>query len=77
MKVYEILSLAPEMMKMLHESGIKADDYRWIELYREYRKMKRNGDKTVYVVAVLSERYQICERKVYKVLKRMEQDCQV
>ena len=77
MKVYEILSLAPEILKTLHKSGIKADDYRWIDLYRDYREMKRTGNKTVYIVAVLGERYNICERKVYKVLKRMQQDCQI
>ena len=76
MKVYEILSLAPEMLKMPHMSGIKADDYKWIDMYREYREMKSKGDKMVYIVAVLSERYNVCERKVYKVIRRMQQDCQ-
>ena len=77
MKVYEILSLAPEMLKMLHMSGIKADDYKWIDMYREYREMKSKGDKMAYIVAVLSERYKVCERKVYKVIRRMQQDCQI
>ena len=77
MKVYEIISLAPEMLKTLHESGIKPDDYKYINLYHEYTKIKKQGNKTVYAVAVLSSRYGICERKVYKIIKRMEQDCQM
>ncbi len=77
MKVYEILSLAPEMLKTLHESGIKPDDYKYINLYHEYREIKKHGNKTVYAVAVLSSRYGICERKVYKILRRMETDCQL
>lgn len=77
MKVYEILSLAQEILKTLHESGSKSDDYKWMGLYHDYMRMKHEGNKTVYIVAVLSDRYKICERKVYKVLKRMEKDCQV
>lgn len=77
MKVYEILSLAPEFMKRLHDLGISQDDFRWLDLYREYLKMKAAGEKTVYIVAALSERYRCCERKVYKVIRSMERDCQI
>ena len=75
MKVYEILSLAPELLKTLHESGIKNDDYKWLDLFRDFTKMIQNGDKMVYIVAILSERYNICERKVYKIIKRMKREC--
>ena len=77
MKVYEILSLNPEFLKRLHDFGIKQDDYQWVELYQDYRRMKRNGEKMVYIVASLGDKYHICERKVYKVIRRMEQDCQI
>ena len=75
MKVYEILSLAPEMLKTLHDCGIKPDDYKYINMYHEYTQIKKQGNKTTYAVAVLSTRYGICERKVYQILRRMKQDC--
>ena len=71
MKVYEIMFLMPELLKVLYECGIKSEDYKWIEMYRKYLDMKAMGHKTSYTVAVLSEEYKICERKVYKVLKKM------
>ena len=77
MNVYEILSLAPEFLKRLHDFGISQDDYQWIGLYREYQRMKQLGFKTVYIVASLSEQYNICERKVYKVIRKMERECQI
>lgn len=77
MKVYEILSLNPQFLKMLHEFGIRIDDYQWIDLYREYRQMRDNGEKIVFIVAFLSDKYGICERKVYKLIKHMERDCQI
>lgn len=75
MKVYEILSLNHDFMKMLQKFGISLDDSKWVELYHEYKKMKDMDHKMVYIVAFLSEKYEICERKVYKIIKSMEKDC--
>ena len=71
MKVYELVKLGGELLKTMSECGIKSEDYKWIEMYRKYLDMKAMGHKTSYTVAVLSEEYKICERKVYKVLKKM------
>ena len=75
MKVYEILSLNRNFIEMLHKFGISIEDGKWIEMYHEYRKMKDMEHKMVYIVAFLSEKYKICERKVYKIIKSMERDC--
>lgn len=77
MKVFEILSLNREFLDRLNSFGINPDDYKWTELYLDFKKMKEYGDKTVYAVAVLAERYNICERKVYKIIREMETDCQI
>ena len=37
--------------------------------------MHRNGDKVSYIVATLSEKYAVSERKVYGLLKRFQSDC--
>ena len=76
MKVYEILSLNGDFLKMLNKFGISIDDCKWVEMYHEYRKMKDLEHKMVYIVAFLADKYKICERKVYKVIKSMERDCQ-
>ena len=39
--------------------------------------MKNAGHKMMYVVAYLAEKYEICERKVYKIIKDMEKECQI
>lgn len=75
MKVYEFLSLHKDFLKMLQKFGISLDDGKWVELYHEYKKMKDMDHKMVYIVAFLSEKYEICERKVYKIVKSMEKDC--
>ena len=60
---------------MLHKFGISIEDGKWIEMYHEYKKMKDMEHKMVYIVAFLSEKYKVCERKVYKIIKSMERDC--
>ena len=77
MKVYEILSLNREFLEKLHEFGIKLADSKHVCMYYEYMLMKRSGEKMAYIVAFLSEKYKICERKVYKIIKLMEKDCQI
>lgn len=77
MTVYEIVSLNQELLKRLHGFGISIDDFRWVNLYRDYLKMKAKGDKMVYIAAMLSRKYGVCERKVYKVINKMKRDCHI
>lgn len=76
MTVYDIVSLNRELLKRLHKNGIKTDDYKWLDLYNDYMQMKADGNKTSYIVAKLSCRYKVCERQVFKVVKKMGQNCQ-
>ena len=75
MKIKEFLKISEEMLKRLHVFGIKVNDYKYIGLIEDYEKMKADGEKTTYAVAILSQRYGICERKVYKILSRLNREC--
>lgn len=55
--------------------GIRPDDVQYIELYNEYNKLQINGEKVSYIVAMLSLRYDISERKVYDLIRRFKTDC--
>ena len=55
--------------------GIRPDDVQYIELYNEYNKLHTNGEKVSYIVATLSLRYGISERKVYALIRRFKTDC--
>ena len=59
MRVYEILSLNREFLERLNNFGISLDDCRWVSVYKEYLNMKKNGDKKTYIVAFLSDKYNI------------------
>lgn len=75
MKVIELLKLNRGMLDICSEAGIRMDDVRYIDLYNDYCRMVEHGDKVSYAVAALAERYGICERKVYALVKRYKSDC--
>ena len=60
---------------MLIRLDIKQDDIRYIDLYSEFEEMKNRGEKTTYAVLYLANKYSVCERKVYDVIKRFGKRC--
>lgn len=77
MKVYEILCLNAKTLKVLHDFGIKMSDYEWVELYGDYAFMRKNNEKMAYIVATLSSKYKIKERKIFKIIRALKQECQI
>lgn len=75
MTLFEILNFNRELLKRLISVGYKADDCRYIELYSDYERMRREGNKVTYIVSFLSERYGVSERKVYSIIKRFGTNC--
>lgn len=75
MKVIEILNFNRELLKRLQASGIRLEDARYIDLYSDYTRLLDQGEKVSYVVAVLSEKYSVSERKVHALVKRFQSDC--
>lgn len=77
MTLYEILAINKEMITRLQKYGVKPDDYRYIDLYRDYLQLRDDGEKLTYIVSLLSERYHVSERKVYSLVKRFGQHCSI
>ena len=75
MTVFEILNFNRELLNRLVAIGFRTDDCKYIELYAEYDRMHRKGEKMTYIVSLLSSKYGVSERKVYGIIKRFKQDC--
>lgn len=75
MKVIELLYFSRELLRKMQEAGIRLEDYRYVDLYSDYTRMLERGGKVSYIVAVLSDRYSVSERKVYDLIKRFQSDC--
>lgn len=77
MKVIEILNFNRELLKKLQDAGIRLEDCRYVDLYSDYIKLLGQGEKVSYIVAILSDRYSVSERKVYDLIKRFQSDCKM
>lgn len=75
MKIIEIVKINRELLKNLHTAGVRMEDAEYINLYADYHKLKENGEKVSYIVAVLSDRYSVSERTVYSLIKRFSSEC--
>lgn len=75
MKVIEILKLNRELLNICRTAGIRLDDVRYIELYNEYSRLLADGEKITYIVAALSDKYGVCERTVYDLIRRLKAEC--
>ena len=77
MTYYEIIKLSKESIEMLNLAGFRMEDCQYLPLYEDYRRMQEAGNKTTYIVAVLHVRYQVCERKIYDLIKRFGKHCTI
>lgn len=77
MKVYEVMRLSEKVLKILQSSCIHIEDVRYLQMYSDYQIMKEAGGKMSYIVATLVDTYQISERQVYYLVKKLSQDCNI
>lgn len=75
MKIIEVLKFNRELIKRLKIAGIRLEDEEFVDLYTDYTNLLKRGEKVSYIVAMLSERYAVSERKVYTLIKRFKSDC--
>jgi hypothetical protein len=77
MKVIEALKIGQNLLKTMQENCIKVDDCRYIDLFEEYLAMTANKEKKSYIIAFLSEKYSVCERKVWYIISRFGKECKI
>jgi hypothetical protein len=75
MKIIEVLKFNRELIKRLRMAGIRLEDEQFVDLYSDYTTLLAKGEKVSYIVAILSERYAVSERKVYGLIKHFQTDC--
>lgn len=69
MKVGDFVKISSGVLEILSKNDIKTEDYKYIELFKEYERLAADS-KVSYAVAVLAEKYNISEASVYRILRR-------
>ncbi|WP_028896642.1 hypothetical protein [Prevotella sp. HUN102] len=75
MKIIEVLKFNRELIKRLKIAGIRLEDEEFVDLYTDYTALLEHGEKVTYIVAVLSDKYAVSVRKVYRLIKHFQSDC--
>ena len=73
MTQYELLKTAESLLAVLMSNDVDAKDVKYLEMYQEYMRLKKEGHKVGYVVYYLNQQYECSEATVYRVVKRMTQ----
>jgi len=61
-----------EMMRKLKEAGIRLDDYKYVDMWRDYVEMLKTAESRKEVMLSLADRYGITDRQVYNIIKHLE-----
>lgn len=75
MTLYDAIKLNRELIIRLFAAGMKAGDWRHVDLYEEYTALRAGGEKATWVVAALAERHRLSERQVWHIVRRMGTEC--
>jgi hypothetical protein len=68
---YELFQANKSLIEALVDNIIDIKDVKYLPLVAEYKEMKAKHHKVGYIVYHLSEKYQMSERGIYKLIDRM------
>lgn len=74
MNCAELMKINMKLLELMSNLGIKVTDYRFVDLYEEYQKMKREGEKYWYMITHLSEKYKVSESSVKRLIRRLSRE---
>ena len=68
----EIVEFNKELLQKLKQSGIKLEDYKYCDLYRDYMELSRTERNRKVIFLTLAERYSISDRQVYNIINHLK-----
>lgn len=74
MTVHEILSANKSLFEVLARNEIDINDYKYLELYANYKRLVSEGHKKAYIVQYLSDIYGVSTRTIYRIEQRFDKN---
>lgn len=69
----ELVEFNKELFQRLKRAGIRLEDAKYCDLYRDYVEMSRTEPSRKVVLLSLAEKYGISDRQVYNIINHMKQ----
>lgn len=74
MKAYELFKINESLLKAMDGLALAIGDVKYVALVEDFVRMTNEGYKKTYVVQVLTDKYDVAERTVYRVVDKMLAD---
>lgn len=68
MNCYELIKSNSSLLQILRNNQISVNDIDNLQIYEEFREMKKQKHKTVYCVCVLADKYGKSQRTIYNII---------
>lgn len=72
MKRADLILFNEEMMRKLRKAGVRPDDYKYADLYRDYCKLMQVEQNRKSVILSLAQKYRYTDRQIYNIIKHLE-----
>lgn len=77
MRTYEFVMTHKGVLEQMANLSIKPGDVKYLELYKEYMRLDKEGHKKTYIIQYLSDEYNVDERTIYRVVNRFSQEVEI
>lgn len=67
----DLIEFNKELFQKLKQAGVRLDDYKYCDLYRDYVELSENEPCRKVVILTLAQRYGITDRQVYSIINHM------
>ena len=75
MKVIELLKISKESLKLMSKNGILLEDYKYVEAYEQFLRMRMFGVKYRAAISMLAQDWHVGERTLQRAFSRLSKEC--
>lgn len=77
MTVFDLIKVYEGPINVLNDANVNLSDVRYIKLFNEYLRMKKEGHKLTYIVAFLVDEYSVGRATVYRIIEKFSKPVKV
>jgi len=77
MTVFDFIKVYEGPINVLNDANVNLSDVRYIKLFNEYLRMKKEGHKLTYIVAFLVDEYSVGQATVYRIIEKFSKPVKV
>ena len=77
MTVFDLIKVYEGPINVLNDANVNLSDVRYIKLFNEYLRMKKEGHKLTYIVAFLVDEYSVGQATVYRIIEKFSMPVKV